>query len=83
MGGVVFLRQVVAGGEAEAGLFQQLADVVGTLVEPSDGVDLARDPALVVGSGAGQRAVEELLVRRAEAADVDDQRKMTRKGEVA
>jgi len=72
VGGVVFQRQVVPDGEGQAGLFEQTANVVRTLVEARDDVDLARDPALVVGGGAGQRAVEELLVRRSEAADVDD-----------
>ena len=68
VGGVVFFGQVVAGGEAEAGLLEQAPDVVGALVEAGDGGDLARDPALVVGRGAGERGVEELLVGRAEAA---------------
>ena len=72
VGGVVFQRQVVSDGEAEAGLFEEPADMVGTLVKAGDNVDLAGDPALVVGRGAGQGAVEELLVRRAEAADVHD-----------
>ncbi len=70
--GIVFQRQVVSLGEGEPGLLQQATNVVRTLVKTSDDVDLARDPALVVGGGAGQRSVEELLVRRSEAADVDD-----------
>jgi len=72
MGSIVFQRKVVSLCEAEAGLLEETADVVRTLVKTRYSVDLARDPALVVGGGAGQRAVEELLVRRSESADVDD-----------
>src|ERR1019366_3863326 len=66
MRGVIFLGQVIAGAEGQAGQFEQPADVIRTFVESRDGVDLALHPALIVGRRAGQRAVEELLVRRAE-----------------
>jgi hypothetical protein len=83
MRGVVLLRQVVARVEAQAALLQQPTDVVGALVEAGDDVDLTRHPALVVRGSTGQSAVEELLVRRAEAANVDHQRVTAGDGEVA
>ena len=41
-------------------------------MEAGDDGDLAGDPALIVGRGAGEGGVEELLVGGAEAADVGD-----------
>ena len=57
--------------------------MVRTLVEARDDIDLARDPARVVGRGAVQCSVEKLLVRRSEAADVDDDVKIARDGQIA
>ena len=81
--GVVLFGQVVAGREGEAILQEQAANVVAGLVEAGDGGDLARDPALVVRCGAGERGVEELLVRRAKAADVSNYREIAGEGEIA
>ena len=81
--GVVGVGKVVAVGEGAVGLLEEEADGVGRAVEAGDYVDLALDPALVVRSGAGECGVEELLVRLAEAADVDDDALVAGEGEVA
>lgn len=50
-------------------------------MEAGDGVDLALDPAGVIGGGAGSGSEEELLVGGAEAANVDDEAVMAGDGE--
>ena len=83
VGGVVLFGEVVALGEGEAGLLEEAADVIGAFVEAGDDVDLAADPAGVVGGGAGEGAVEELLVGGAEAADIDNDVQVAGDGEFA
>ncbi len=72
VGGVVGVGEVVTVGEGAVGLFEEEADRVGGTVEAGDDVDLALDPALIVGGCSGEGGIEERLVRLAEAADVDD-----------
>lgn len=49
-------------------------------MEPRDDVDLAADPLGLIGHGAGQRAIEELL---AKAADIDGELAAALDGEIA
>ena len=83
VGGVVGFGEVVAGFEGEVVLLEVEAERVGAAVEAGDDGDLAGDPALIVGRGAGEGGVEELLVRRAEAADVGDDLLIAGEGELA
>jgi hypothetical protein len=52
-------------------------------VEAGYDVDLALDPTLIVGCGAGECGVEERLVRLTETADVDDDRLLAGDGQFA
>lgn len=52
-------------------------------MEAGDDVDFALDPAGVVGGGAWERVVEELLVGLSEASDVDDDGLFAGDGEFA
>ena len=83
VGGVVGGRERVFFGEG--GLVEQevKAESVGTAMEAGDDVDLALDPAGVVGRGAGEGGVEKLLVGLAEAANVDDDGVIAIGGELA
>src|ERR1700737_2463768 len=71
VGGVVGLGQAVFFGDGRSVVLQVQAYRVGAAMEAGDDVRLALHPAGVVGRGAGERGVEERLVRLAEAADVD------------
>src|SRR5207237_4228215 len=76
---IILFGQIITSAEAQAALLEQPADVIRTFVKPRDNVDLARDPALIVRRGSGERGVEELLVRRSEPAHVDYQRSLALK----
>ena len=82
VGGVVGVGEAVAFAEDAVILFEREADGVRAAVEAGDDVDLALDPAGVVGCSS-ERGVEERLVGLAEAADVDDDGLFAGDGEVA
>jgi hypothetical protein len=83
VGCVVGLGEVVTVAEGAVGLLKGEADGVRRAMEAGDDVGFALDPALVVRSGAGKGRVEELLVRLAEAADVDHDGLFAREGKLA
>ena len=72
VGGVFRIGQSVFFGERCVVVLQVKAELVGAAVEAGYYVRFAFNPAGVVGRGAGERGVEERLVRVAEAADIDD-----------
>lgn len=83
VGGVVGFGQGVFLGEGGVVVLEVEADGEGAAVESCDDVGFALDPAGVVGGGAGECGVEELLVGLTEAADVDDDGMVSGDGEFA
>lgn len=72
VGSVFGVRQSVFLGECGVVVLEIKTELIGAAVEARNNVRFALDPACVVGSGSGERGVEERLVRVAEAADVYD-----------
>ena len=68
--GIVRQREPVAIKQVRLFLLQLSSYGIGTAVEARHHIDLALHPALVVGRRAGKRAVEQLLMRRAEATKI-------------
>jgi len=72
VGSVVGVRKGVFFGECGVVVLKIKAELIGAAVEARDDVRFALDPAGVVGSGSGERGIEEWLVRVAEAANIDN-----------
>jgi hypothetical protein len=80
--GIVSFGQVVPVTEAPADLLEVSAYVVGAAVKTRDDIDLALHPASVVRCCSGECGEEELLVRLAEPANINDDAVAAREREV-